>query len=295
MAIACVIAGTGLLHVADAGWAHAISVACLIGFVVVGFGAITTLATRTGGHSHVADPWSHQRPPLVRISACTARLNSQSNYLRKEPAIMSSDLATSNVDREMTVEEQIAHLRELFADAPEVGKKAFDNVFKDLTAQASETPPPPVVSAGRAGIRLGKVSELTIIIPLAPGGAERTRAFLRLLNGNLAGADDVGSVHDMRFVFLDNDTKMLFATAYDGDWDTYIDDFATKIPDYLDIIDSAWEGWPGIRSPHAKDYLAKHQVTAEGWFVANDLTVAETRRLKRIGQAVDEFLDKVGD
>ncbi len=39
-------------------------------------------------------------------------------------------------------------------------------------------------------------------------------------------------VHDMRFVFLDNDTKMLFATAYDGEWDAYIDDFATKIPDF---------------------------------------------------------------
>jgi hypothetical protein len=25
---------------------------------------------------------------------------------------------------------------------------------------------------------------------------------------------------------------MLFATAYDGDWDAYIDDFATKIPDF---------------------------------------------------------------
>ena len=151
-------------------------------------------------------------------------------------------------------------------------------------------------SAGRVGSRLGKVSELTIIVPLAPGGAQRLRAFLQLLNGNLAGADKVGTVHDMRFVFLDDDTRMLFATTFDGDWDAYIDDFITKIPDYLDIIDSAWEGWPGIRSPEAKDYLAKHQVTAEGWYVGNpDLTVVETRRLKRLGEAVDEFLDKVGD
>jgi hypothetical protein len=96
-------------------------------------------------------------------------------------------------------------------------------------------------------------------------------------------------------MFLDNDTRMLFATAYDGDWDAYIDDFATKIPDFLDIIDSAWEGWAGIRSPEAKDYLAKYQITAEGWYVANDLTVAETRRLRRVGKAVDEFLDKVGE
>jgi hypothetical protein len=194
-----------------------------------------------------------------------------------------------------TAEEKVRQLRELFADAPEVGRKALENVLGQLTSQASQKPPPPVQSAGRAGSRLGKVSELTIIVPFAPGGAQRLRAFLRLFGGNLAGADDVGTVHDMRFVFLDNDTRMLFATAYDGDWDAYIDDFATKIPDFLDIIDSAWEGWPGIRSPEAKDYLAKYQVTAEGWYVANDLTVAETRRLKRIGQAADQFLDAIGD
>jgi hypothetical protein len=33
-----------------------------------------------------------------------------------------------------------------------------------------------------------------------------------------------------------------------------------------------------------------------GWYVANpDLTVAEITRLKRIGKAVDEFLDKIGN
>jgi hypothetical protein len=199
-------------------------------------------------------------------------------------------------DKESTVEEKIEELRALFADAPEVGRKALENVIHELESQASKTPPPPVESAGRAGIRLGKVSELTILVPLAPGGAKRLRALLQLLNGNLAGADKVGTVHDMRFVFLDDDTRLLFATAYDGEWDAYIDDFIAKIPDYLDLIDSAFEGWPGIRSPGAKDYLAKYQVSAEGWYVGNpDLTVAETRRLKRVGEAVDEFLDKVGN
>ena len=192
--------------------------------------------------------------------------------------------------------EKIQKFRELFADAPDIGKKALENVLRELAADTSETPPPPVESAGRVGSRLDKVSELTIIVPLAPGGARRLRAFLRLLRGNLKrGGDLVGTLHDMRFVFLDKDTKLLFATSYDGDWDAYIDDFATKIPDYLDIIDSAWEGWPGIRSPGAKDYLAKHQITAEGWYVAHpDLTVAEIHRLKRVGKAVDELLDKVG-
>jgi len=196
--------------------------------------------------------------------------------------------------QDQNVEEKIQALRALFADASEVGKKALENVLRELTSQASD-PPPPIESAGRVGARLGKVSELTIIVPLVPGGAKRLRTFLQLLGGNLTpGAIKVGTLHDMRFVFLDNDTRMLFATSFDGDWDTYIDDFIALIPDYLDLMDSAWEGWPGIRSPGAKDDLVKHQITAEGWFVANpDLTLAEIQRLKRLGNAADEFLDKV--
>ena len=198
-------------------------------------------------------------------------------------------------DKAHAAEAMVQQLRDIFADAPELGKKALENAILEIKSQVSQEPPPPIQSAGRVGARLGKVSELTIIVPLAPGGAKRLRAFLRLLGGNLNKGDLVGTLHDMRFVFFDNDTRMIFATSFDGDWDTYIDDFVTKIPDYLDIIDSAWDGWPGIRDPGAKDYLASHQITAEGWYVAHpDLTVAEIHRLKHIGQAVDEFLDKVG-
>ena len=195
-----------------------------------------------------------------------------------------------------TAEEKVQYLRELYADAPELSKRALENVLGELKSQVAETPPPPIQSAGRAGSRLGKVSELTLIVPLAPGGAKRLRAFLRLLGGNLNGADKVGTVHDMRFVFLDNDTKLLFATAYDGEWDAYIDDFATKIPDEMDIIFTAFEGWPGIHSPDVKDWIVKHQIPAEGWYVAHpDLTVAESGRLKRVAKAVDEFLDRIGN
>src|SRR5262245_32571027 len=103
------------------------------------------------------------------------------------------------------VEKKIQQLRELFADAPELGRKALENALRELKSQASDLPPP-VESAGRVGARLGKISELTIIVPLIPGGAKRLRAFLRLLNGNLSqGASKVGTLHDMRFVFFDND------------------------------------------------------------------------------------------
>jgi hypothetical protein len=198
-------------------------------------------------------------------------------------------------EQDPVIEQKIQQLRELYADAPEVGRAAVEEVIGELTSEVSKAPASRMESAGRVGSRQGKVSELTMIVPFAPGGAQRLRAFLEMLDGNFDKADEVGTVHDMRFVFLENDTKLLFATTYDGDWDAYIDDFAAKIPAYLDIISSAFEDWPGIRSPHAKDYFAKHQVTAEGWYVANpNLTVVETRRLERLGTAFDEMLDKVG-
>jgi hypothetical protein len=99
----------------------------------------------------------------------------------------------------------------------------------------------------------------------------------------------------MRFVFLDNDTKLLFATAYDGEWDAYIDDFATKIPNTMDIVFCNAVGWPGIRSPAVKDWIVKHQIPAAAWYVANpNLTVSKARRLERVGTAVEELLDKIG-
>jgi hypothetical protein len=194
---------------------------------------------------------------------------------------------------DLGVDKKIQELRELYADAPDMAKKALQDALPALMSQTAAASPSE--SAGRIGIRQGKVSELTLIAPFAPGGVQRLRAVLRLLNGNFSAGTKVGTLHNMRFVFLDNDTKILFATAYDGEWDPYIEDFATKIPDEMDIIFSALEGWPGIRSPKVKDWIVEHQIPAEGWFVAHpDLTVAETGRVKRVNEAVEEFLDKIG-
>jgi hypothetical protein len=150
-------------------------------------------------------------------------------------------------------------------------------------------------SAGRVGLRQGKVSELTLIFKFVPGGAKRLRGLLQVLEANFS-AEKVTTVHDMRFVFLDNDTKLLFATAYDGDsWDSYLDEFATKIPDELDLLFSELEEFPGFRDPSVKDWIAKYQIPAQSWYVAHpDLTVVEAARQKRVNKAVEEFLDKVG-
>jgi hypothetical protein len=213
--------------------------------------------------------------------------------IEKERVMASQASKKDQPTQDRTTEQKVQKLRELYANAPEMAKKALENALPALKSQTAETSR--TESAGRIGIRLGKVSELTVIAPFAPGGAERLRAVLKLLNGNFSAGTKVGTLHDMRFVFLDDDKTFLFATAYDGDWDPYIEDFATKIPDEMDVIFSAFEGWPGIRSPKVKDWIVAHQIPAEGWFVAHpDLTVAETRRLKGVGKAVEELLDKVG-
>jgi hypothetical protein len=203
--------------------------------------------------------------------------------------------AATTAESDQTVEKTIQRLRDLYADAPEVGRAALETL---IGAMKAATPSGPKVtqnetSAGRTGLRQGKVSELTAILKLVPGGAARIRAVLDA-GRNLRIADRVGTLHDMRYVLVDDDT-FIFATTYDGDWDPYIEDFATIIPDDLDVVFSNCEGWPGVRNPAVKDFIVKHQVPAYGWYVANpNLTVRDTRKLEKIGAAVEEFLEKIG-
>jgi hypothetical protein len=173
-------------------------------------------------------------------------------------------------------------------DAPQLAKIALEAMVRkhnpDLKGSAD--------SAGRVGKQSGNVSELTAIAPLKPGGAERLRRIFELTNGNMDGAQRVSTLHDMRFVFIDDDTRILFATTYDGDWDTYINDFATKIPELMDLLFANIEGWPGIASPQVKDFIASHQIDAAGWFVANpQVTVVDVRRYQRMDKALSAFLD----
>ena len=204
-------------------------------------------------------------------------------------------MATQTLSRpqqDRTIDQKIQLLRELYADSPG-GKTALENSIPALREQLAGGLR--YESAGRVGLRQGKVSELTLIFKFVPGGAKRLRGLLQVLEANFS-AEKVTTVHDMRFVFLDNDTKLLFATAYDGDsWDSYLDEFATKIPDELDLLFSELEEFPGFRDPSVKDWIAKYQIPAQSWYVAHpDLTVVEAARQKRVNKAVEEFLDKVG-
>ena len=149
---------------------------------------------------------------------------------------MAEKLRETGGDPRLEDESKLAEIRrrieEVATDAPTLAKIALEAIIRKHNPDLKGT----AQSAGRAGMQSGNVSELTAIADLKPGGADRLRRIFNLTNGNMDGAQRVSTLHDMRFVFLDNDTKILFATTYDGDWDAYINDFATKIPELMDLL-----------------------------------------------------------
>ena len=64
------------------------------------------------------------------------------------------------------VEKKIQQLRDLYADGPEIGRAALESLIDSMKAgtNAGEK----ASSAGRTGLRQGKVSELTTVLKLVP-------------------------------------------------------------------------------------------------------------------------------
>jgi hypothetical protein len=139
----------------------------------------------------------------------------------------------------------------------------------------------------------GKQGEFTLLAPFKPGGAEKAREIARRASGATPGA--IGTLHNIRIAILDNDTRMLFATVYDGTWDQYIDDFAAGMLPFLDELWFTLEGYPGLQSPDVKDYLVKYQVPVGFfWTAYPETTVDRIQRGERVLAGVEQVLDAAG-
>ena len=156
----------------------------------------------------------------------------------------------------------------------------------------------PTVAQGnvRPGLKAGRSNEFTLIMKLKPGGAERLRKKLAVSSKfgsqNQSFADRIGTLHDLRFVIFDNDTRLLFATTFDDDWDAYINDFAALVPDLIDDVFGEVVDYPGIHSPDIKDYIAKSQVTSTYFYSAYpDASVRDIRKAMKIERGLDVLLD----
>jgi hypothetical protein len=153
----------------------------------------------------------------------------------------------------------------------------------------------------RPGLRAGVQSEFTIISKIKPGQAEAYRERGRQAmadperrDASTKGAQGLGTVHNFRVALFDNDTRGLFASVFDGDWDAYIDDFGSD-PFFAEALDNTWgpmEGYPGIHSPAVKDWLVAHQAPALTFTSTYpDLTARQILKQQRINQAFQAVLD----
>jgi hypothetical protein len=108
-----------------------------------------------------------------------------------------------------------------------------------------------------------------------------------------AHTDRIGTVHDLRFVILDDDSRVIFASTFDGDWDAYINDFGGRIPDEIDLLFHECEGYPGIHSPNIKDWIASRQVTATAFYSAYpEASVRDVWKTLKTKKALDALLDQ---
>jgi len=146
----------------------------------------------------------------------------------------------------------------------------------------------------RPGIRTGQSNEFTLICKLKNGGAERMRELFKdgFTGDRQQNTDRIGTVHDLRFVTFDNDTRVIFASTFDGTWESYIDDFATIIPEEIDLLFHECEGYPGIHSPDIKDWIVSQQVSAVAFYSAYpNASVRDVWKALKTKEAFDHLLD----
>jgi hypothetical protein len=160
----------------------------------------------------------------------------------------------------------------------------------------------PAIGSARPGVTVGPTTEFSLFFRVTDGEGAELRRALHDLQGqpgyrpgeyNMA----IATIHEARFVLFDDDTRLLFATSFDGPWDAYMDDFFTSGPtlELFDAIFSHVEGYGGLPDVDAvKDFVLSAQVTAAAYARNYGGTVKENRKAQRVNGAFQQVLDRPG-
>ena len=154
----------------------------------------------------------------------------------------------------------------------------------------------------RPGVRVGPTSEFSLFFHVKPGHGDALRAALRALQSHPGYRPGeyhmaIATIHEARFVLFDDDTRLLFATSFDGPWDAYMDDFFTSGPtlQLFDAIFQHVEGYEGLPDVDAvKAFVLGAQVTAAAYARNYGGTVKEIRKAQRVSTAFQQVLDDPG-
>lgn len=148
------------------------------------------------------------------------------------------------------------------------------------------------------GLRVGNRSEFTLVAPLVHGGADVFRSHVAKAQTEAAYWEgEVGTVHDIRIVLINNDTQVLFSATYSDEFKPYVADvikFATPWIDYM--FTGVAEGYPGLASPDAIPWILKYTLQASVWYASNpDATPREITKSLQIAAAFNNLLDAAQD
>ena len=155
----------------------------------------------------------------------------------------------------------------------------------------------PTTGTSRPGVRVGSASEFSLFFRVRPGHENDLREAVEVLQGSPGyrpGDYDlpIATIHEARFVLFDEDTRLLFATSFDGPWDAYMEDFASKPLQLFDSIFRHVEGYEGLPDLAAvKGFILGAQVTAGAYARNYPGTVKEIRKAVRVNEAFQRVLD----
>jgi hypothetical protein len=114
-------------------------------------------------------------------------------------------------------------------------------------------------------------TELTLITTIIPEKLSMLCQVLAAVRPSLI--EEIGTIHFARWVIIDNNTRLLFDSNFDGTWDQYLDDFVDHEPlrAGLDRIWGCCEGYPekgAVDRPAFKEWVRSHQTKAELFYSA---------------------------
>ena len=155
----------------------------------------------------------------------------------------------------------------------------------------------------------GTIDEFAGFFHVKPGKADELRQAIsdflnspaRKSSALLAEATVVTGIHDIRLTIFDDDTRLLFATTFDTDWEPYVDDslrFMTGVwpwGHFLQYTEEAPEGIEEkgrITAAQAKELLNTIRVQAAGYDNSfGDLTARNIQKMQKVMAAFEEVLD----
>jgi hypothetical protein len=151
------------------------------------------------------------------------------------------------------------------------------------------------------GARHGAISEVSAFLSVKPGHVDALRAACYRFQEGLKKASPMllqrFGLHDMRHVIFDNDTRLLWITAFETDWDPYLDDSVNMlgIKTWIDWLQHCVECPDDVgtyTSDQVKGFLQGAQIKAACFFrTLPDLTLAEIKKGQRIRKALDQAVD----